>query len=185
MFYPRTIVEESQQNIIVLDVFSKLIESRIIFIDSEITDTLANAVIAQMLYLDSVSNSPINVYINSPGGYVHQGLAIWDVASRLSSPIHTYALGQCASMAAVLLLMGKKRFGTKHARIMFHQVSGFEHGTIADIKIGFEESKYLQDSIFDIIKSNTNITDPEVRFQRDFWISSKEALTLGILTDEL
>ena len=121
----RTIVEERQKNVAVMDVFSRLIQERIIFIDDVIDDDLANGVIAQLLHLDSLDKKkPINIYINTPGGGVYSGLAIYDIAKLISAPIRTVCIGMAASMGVPLMLMGTERCATKHSRIMIHQPMG-------------------------------------------------------------
>lgn len=180
--YSRTVVEKSSDNLIIIDVFSRLIQERIIFIDGEIDDELSNAVIAQMLYLDSVNNKTINVYINSPGGLVLQGLAIYDVSKLIKSPIRTVCVGIAASMAAVLMLMGSERVGLKHSRLMFHEISGGGYGSPSDLKVTFEEMNILQESLYNIIKEKTTLTDFENLFRVDKWFSTEQAVACGILT---
>ena len=148
----RTIVEENPQNVVIMDVFSKLIQDRIIFIGEDIHPDLSNEVIAQLLYLNSVSKTdPIKVYINSPGGYVTQGLAMYDVAHLIKAPIDTYCIGQAASMGAILMLMGQRRFGLKHTRIMLHELSGGAVGTLTEMKISVVEAEKLQQQLNNII----------------------------------
>ena len=178
----RTIVEERSQNLVVMDVFSKLIQERIIFIDSVITANLANEIIAQLLILDADSNKPINIYINSPGGSVSNGLAIYDVAMNLKSPIRTICVGMAASMAAILMLMGKERCALKHSKIMMHEVSSEVEGKTKDIEVDFKRHKDYQHSLYEIIKEKTKITDPEELFKLDQWYSAEEAKEVGFIT---
>lgn len=152
----RTIVEERSQNLVVMDVFSKLIQERIIFIDSVITANLANEIIAQLLILDADSNKPINIYINSPGGSVSNGLAIYDVAMNIKSPIRTICVGMAASMAAILMLMGKERCALKHSKIMMHEVSSEVEGKTKDIEVDFKRHKDYQHSLYEIVKEKQN-----------------------------
>lgn len=181
----RTIVEERPKNIAVMDVFSKLIQQRIIFIDDVIDDDLANGVIAQMLYLDSLNNKPINIYINTGGGSVYSGFAIYDVSKLIKSPIRTVCVGMAASMGAVLMLMGKERCGLKHSRIMLHQPSAGVVGTSVDIEITAEEVKKVRRELYDIVEENTSLTDVEKTFLFDTWYTAKEALDCGLLTEIL
>lgn len=182
----RTIVEESPSNIAVMDVFSKLIQERIIFIDGEIDEELANGVIAQLLYLNSIdSKEVINVYINTPGGLVSQGLAIYDVSKIISAPIRTVCIGQAASMGAILMLMGKQRCGTTHSQIMLHQLSGGTIGNLTEMKITVEHAETLQKWLDNIIKEKTLIENPREFMLFDKWLDSKQAKELGILTEIL
>lgn len=178
----RTIVEERSQNLVVMDVFSKLIQERIIFIDSVITANLANEIIAQLLILDADSNKPINIYINSPGGSVSNGLAIYDVAMNIKSPIRTICVGIAASMAAILMLMGKERCALKHSKIMMHEVSSEVEGKTKDIEVDFKRHKDYQHSLYEIVKEKTKITDPEEAFKLDRWYSAEEAKEVGFIT---
>lgn len=182
----RTVIEENPKNIAIIDVFSILIKDRIIFIDGIITDELANAVIAQMLYLNSQDSSKqINIYINSQGGSVYAGLAIWDVSKVIKAPIRTVGIGMAASMGAVLMLMGKERVGLPHTRFMLHQVSGGAFDKLSDMLIHLEEIKGAQQDVYNIIKEYTNIQDPETSLKDDKWMKSKEALECGLLTEIL
>ena len=181
----RTIVEESIRNIAVMDVFSKLIQNRIIFIDDDITPELANGVIAQMLILDSQNHDTIEVYINSSGGSVYAGLAIYDISKLIQSPINTTCIGMAASMAAVLMLMGKTRSATKHSRIMLHQVSLGSVGKLDDFKVDYEQAAKLQEDIFAIIEEKTTLTDVKELFKLDTWYTAKEAFEVNIINNLL
>lgn len=178
----RTIVEQSPDNIAVMDVFSKLIQERIIFIDGVIDDDLANGVIAQMLHLDAEDDTPIDIYINSPGGDVYQGLAIYDVSKIISCPIRTVCVGMAASMAAVLMLMGDDRDGLKHSRIMLHEVSDWIRGKSKDVMVEVEEMRIAQKALYDIISEKTNLENIDKLFTLDTWFSANQALEAGILT---
>jgi ATP-dependent Clp protease, protease subunit len=182
----RTIVEERAKNIAVMDVFSKLIQERIIFIDGPIDDDLTNGVIAQMLYLNSLnSEKTIQVYINSPGGGVLNGLAIYDISKLIKAPIRTVCVGQAVSMAAILMLMGKERCGLKHSRMMLHQVQGGAIGTTQDIKITAVEVEKLEKELYKIVEENTTLEDIERLFYFDKWFTAEEALECGLLTSIL
>lgn len=181
----RTIVEKSQQNVAVMDVFSKLIQERIIFIDDVIDNTLANQVMAQMLYLNSINDKPINVYINTVGGNIIDGLGIYDVAKTLRCPIRTVCVGLAASMGSVLMLMGKERAGLKHSRYMIHQASGANIGNTEELKINLKVQESLQSDIFKIIEENTKLKNVEQNYKFDEWFTAEEALKQGILTEIL
>lgn len=181
----RIILEENQKNVIGMDLFSKLIQNRIIFIDDIIDDVMANEVIVQLLYLDSVETSEITIYINSPGGIISQGLAIFDISRRLKSPIRTICIGEAASMAAVLMLMGQVRCGLKHSRFMLHQANTGVRGKLSDVYIEFEEAKKLQSFIYDILKEYVTIPDFEEYMKKDNWLGSIEAKEIGLITDIL
>jgi len=179
----RTIVEERPQNLAVMDVFSKLVQERIIFIDGPIDDELANGVIAQMLYLDSLdSKQTINIYINSPGGGVFSGLAIYDVSKLIKAPIRTTCVGMAASMAAILMLMGEERCGLKHSRIMLHEASGDAFGKTKDIAVMFKLQTELEKEMWEIVKEHTSIENIEELIKVDKWYTASEALSVGLLT---
>jgi ATP-dependent Clp protease, protease subunit len=179
----RTIVEERSKNIVIMDVFSKLIQERIIFIDGEIDDELTNGVIAQMLYLNSLDpKETIHVYINSPGGIVSNGLAIYDVSKLIKAPIRTVCVGQACSMASVLMLMGSERCGLKHSKFMFHQISGAAIGNLTEIEISRNESQKIQKEMYDIIEERTTLKDVKNLFLFDTWFNSEEALKCGLIT---
>jgi len=183
--YNRTIVEERSKNIVVMDVFSKLVQKRIIFIDDEINDDLANGVIAQMLYLDSLDNkAPIDIYINSPGGNVYSGLAIYDIAKLIKAPIKTVGMGMAGSMAAILMLMGKERCATQNCKFLIHQPMGGVAGQASDIKIVAQEIDKIKTSLYNIISEHTGqpidkiIADAD----RDYWMTAEEAKEYGLIT---
>lgn len=182
----RTIVQESSQNVVIMDVMSRLVQDRIIFIGDVITGDLANGVIAQMLYLDSKDSSlPISIYINTPGGSVYDGLAIYDIAMKIKSPIHTVCIGMAASMGAILMLCGEKRQMTKHGRIMIHQPQGRTGGTCDEIEIECAEIVKLKAELFEIIEERTPIENARELFKLDKWYSSTEALEIGLVTEIL
>lgn len=182
----RLIVEENPMNIAVMDVFSKLIQERIIFIDGVIEEELANGVIAQMLYLKHLDpDKTINIYINSPGGGIIQGLAIYDVAKLIQTPIRTVCIGMAASMGAILMLMGTERCGLPHSRVMLHEASGYHVGKTKDVEVDFLLHKDLQKEIFDIVKEKTTLTNIEDMFKLDKWFTAKEALDCKLFTEIL
>lgn len=172
------------------DIFSRLLEDRIIFIGSVINDAVANTVIAQMLYLQNENkNQDIDLYIHSFGGEVTSGLAIYDTMQLIQPDVSTYVVGQAYSMAAVLLAGGaeKKRFALPHSRIMLHQPWGGMEGTAADISIHAEEMVKLEDWIKDILCRHTR-QSPETISQdadREFYMSAEEAVKYGIVDEIL
>lgn len=178
----RTIVEERSKNVAVMDVFSKLIQDRIIFIDSVINSDLANGIIAQILYLNSMNKKePIHVYINTPGGSIIDGLAIYDISKIIEAPIRTICIGMAASMGAVLMLMGKERCALKHSRFMFHEASSGSIGKLSDMKIDIQLADSLQSDIYNIIKNNTSFTNIEELFKKDIWLKPEEALKYNVI----
>ena len=176
------IVEESDKS---YDIFSKLLNDRIIFISGEINDTLSNSVVAELLYLDSISHEDIYLYINSPGGSVTAGLAIYDTMNYIESDVSTICFGIAASMAAVLLSSGtkKKRFILPNADIMIHQVLGKSEGQASDIEISTKRILNLKNRLNKILSKNTNknIKTIEKDTDRDNYLNSKEALEYGIV----
>lgn len=182
----RVIVEENNKNIVVMDVFSKLIQERIIFIEGAIDEELANGVIAQMMYLSHQDpNKVINIYINSPGGGIIQGLAIYDVAQLIKTPIRTVCVGEAASMAAVLMLMGTQRCGLKHCRLMLHEATGYNVGKTKDVEVNFKIHKELQNELYSIIKEKTTLVNIEEMFKLDVWFTATDALNCNLLTEIL
>ena len=183
----RTIVEESSQGLVVMDVFSKLIQSRIIFIDTMICDDLANEVIAQLLHLAKLSQEPIQIYINSPGGSVSAGLAIYDIIELLKKeskiPMHTYCIGQACSMGGVLLLAGDKRIGLKHSRVMLHQVQNGVSGDLKTNQISLKEAEKYQNELYEIIREKTLLEDLTSNLLFDKWFNAEESLQWNILTE--
>lgn len=178
----RTIIQESPQNVAIMDVFSRLVQDRIIFIDDEIDSELANGVIAQMLYLDSLDDPrPISVYINSPGGSVMDGLAIYDVAKRCKANITTVCMGMAASMGAILMLMGDTRCALPHSRIMLHEAAGHCGGKTKDARVALKLQEDLEAELFKIVTDITTIDINEVK-TTDKWYTAEEALEVGLIT---
>ena len=167
------------------DIFSRLLKERIIFISGEIDDDLANSVIAQLLYLDSLSNDDISIYINSPGGSITSGMAIYDTMNYIKSDVSTVCLGIAASMGAFLLSCGQKnkRYILPNAEVMIHQPLGGVNGQATEIKIVAERILKLKDKINEVLSINTgkdiNIISSDT--ERDFFMNSKEALEYGIV----
>ena len=170
------------------DIFSRLLKDRIIFIGSEIDDTLSNLVIAQILFLQNENkNQDINVYINSPGGSITAGLAIYDTMQFVQCDIATFCLGQAYSMGAILLAGGTrgKRFGLPHTRIMLHQPWGGMRGTATDISIQAEEILRMKKCLNEILGKHTGqpIERIEADVDRDFYMSSQEAKNYGLIDE--
>lgn len=168
------------------DVYSRLLLDRIIFITGEIEDSMANAISAQLLFLQSQDpKKPINVYINSPGGVVTSGLAIYDTMNYVKCPIATYCIGQAASMGAVLLSAGDKgmRYALPNARIMIHQPSGGAMGQATEIEISYKEIQRLKDILNGILAKQTGkkLSEIEKYTDRDHFMSADEAKKFGLI----
>ncbi|MBR4591420.1 MAG: ATP-dependent Clp endopeptidase proteolytic subunit ClpP [Bacteroidaceae bacterium] len=180
------ILEERQLNVTQLDVFSRLMMDRIIFLGTEINDYTANVLQAQMLYLDSVDNGKdISIYINSPGGSVYAGLGIYDTMQFISSDVQTICTGMAASMAAVLLVAGKegKRSALPHSRIMIHQPMGGAQGQASDIEITAREIQKLKKELYTIIADHSHQSFDKVwaDSDRDYWMTAEEAKEYGMI----
>jgi ATP-dependent Clp protease protease subunit len=170
------------------DIFSRLLKDRIIFIGSPIEDTISNLVIAQMLFLQNESkNQDINIYINSPGGSITAGLAIYDTMQFVQCDVATFCLGQAYSMGAVLMAAGAKgkRYGLPHTRIMLHQPWGGTQGTATDISIQAEEILHMKKCLNEILAKHSGqpVEKIEKDFDRDFYMSAKEAKEYGIIDE--
>jgi ATP-dependent Clp protease protease subunit len=168
------------------DIYSRLLKERIIFIGDEIDDTLANVIMAQLLFLQFENkNQDIHLYINSPGGSVTAGLAIYDTMQFVKCDIATYCVGQAASMGSVLLCAGTKgkRFALPHSRIMLHQPWGGTQGTAKDIEIQADEIKRLKNALYDIYVKHTGqpLTKITKDLDRDFFMSADQSREYGII----
>lgn len=167
------------------DIFSRLLKDRIVFISGEIDDNLANRVIAELLYLDSTGNEDINIYINSPGGSVSAGMAIYDTMNFVKSDVSTTCLGIAASMAAFLLSSGNKgkRYILPNADVMIHQPLGGAQGQATDIKIASDRIIDLRKRLNRILSKNTSqsLKKIEKDTERDNYLSAKEALEYGLV----
>ena len=180
MIYP-TIIEKNTSNLLALDPFSKLLQNRIVFID-DVTPELANSVIAQLYYLDSISQEEIRVYINSPGGCLLSSLAIYDVILSLKSPVKTVAIGCAASGGLLILIAGEKRTCLPNTRMMFHELAGGSIGKISEMLDYVDEAKVLHQKMKDIFSTKTLIKTEDHKY-RDFWFGKEEALALKVLTE--
>ena len=170
------------------DLYSMLLKSRIIMLGDEVNEQTANVVMAQMLFLEKEDpEADIHFYINSPGGSVYDGLAIYDVMQFVSCPVATTCFGKAASMGAVLLAGGEKgkRRILPNSRVMIHQVSSGFRGTTADINVQAKETNFLMDKLMEILSNHTGKTTEQVRIDcdRDYWMSAEEALEYGIIDE--
>ncbi|MBQ0141182.1 MAG: ATP-dependent Clp endopeptidase proteolytic subunit ClpP [Prevotellaceae bacterium] len=179
------ILEERQLNVTQLDVFSRLMMDRIIFLGTEINDYTANVLQAQLLYLDSVDNSDISIYLNSPGGSVYAGLGIYDTMQFVGSKVQTICTGMAASMAAVLLVAGEEgmRCALPHSRIMIHQPMGGAQGQASDIEITAKEIQKLKKELYTIISNHSHQPYDKVwaDSDRDYWMTAEEAKEYGMI----
>ncbi len=180
------ILEERQLNVTQMDVFSRLMMDRIIFLGTEISDYTANTIQAQLLYLDSVDSSKnISIYINSPGGSVTAGLGIYDTMQFISSDVSTICTGIAASMAAILLVAGKEgqRSALPHSRVMIHQPMGGVHGQASDIEITAREIQKIKKDLYSIISEHSKTPFDKVwaDSDRDFWMTADEAKEYGMI----
>lgn len=185
-----TIIEERQLNVAQMDVFSRLMMDRIIFLGTQVDDYTANVIQAQLLYLDSADpGKDIFIYINSPGGSVHAGYGIYDTMQYISSDVNTICTGMAASMAAVLLVAGTKgkRTALKHSRVMIHQPLGGVQGQASDIEITAREILKIKQEIYTIIADHSGQTYEKVLTDgdRDFWMTAEEAKTYGMIDQVL
>ncbi|MFA5712769.1 MAG: ATP-dependent Clp protease proteolytic subunit [Bacteroidales bacterium] len=185
-----TIIEERQLNVTTMDVFSRLMMDRIIFLGVPINDDVANIIQAQLLYLDSTdSTADIQLYINSPGGGVYAGLGIYDTMQLVSSDVATICTGMAASMAAILLAAGspKKRSALTHSRVMIHQPMGGVEGQASDIEITAKQIVSIKRELYDILSLHTgrSIEEIERDADRDFWMKASDAKEYGMVDEIL
>ena len=181
-----TIIEERQLNVAQMDVFSRLMMDRIIFMGTQVDDYTANVIQAQLLYLDSAdSGKDISIYINSPGGSVYAGYGIYDTMQFIGSDVSTICTGMAASMAAVLLVAGQKgkRFALKHSRVMIHQPLGGAQGQASDIEITAREIAKVKKELYTIISDHSGKPFDQVAkdSDRDFWMTEAEAKEYGMV----
>ncbi len=184
------ILEERQLNVTQMDVFSRLMMDRIIFLGTQIDDYTANTLQAQLLYLDSVDNTKdISIYINSPGGSVTAGLGIYDTMQFISSDVSTICVGMAASMAAVLLVAGQegKRQALTHSRVMIHQPLGGVQGQASDIEIEAREIQKFKKELYTIIADHSHTSFDKVwaDSDRNYWMTAQEAKDYGMIDDVL
>ena len=185
-----TIIEERQLNVAQMDVFSRLMMDRIIFLGTGIDDYTANVIQAQLLYLDSADpGKDISIYINSPGGVVHAGLGIYDTMQFITSKVATICTGIAASMAAILLVSGAdgKRSALPHSRVMIHQPLGGVQGQAADMEITVREIVKIKKELYGIIAKHSGKPFEEIErdSDRDFWMTATEAKAYGMVDEVL
>lgn len=185
-----TILEERQLNVTQMDVFSRLMMDRIIFLGTPIDDYVANVIQAQLLFLDTADpGKDISIYINSPGGVVQAGLGIYDTMQYISSKVGTICTGMAASMAAVLLVAGEKgrRSALPHSRVMIHQPSGGMQGQSSDMEIAVHEVQKLRQELYHIISEHSGQSFKKVEkdSDRDYWMTAQEALAYGMVDSVL
>ena len=184
--YPPYIIERSSRGERTYDIFSRLLMDRIVFLGAPINDDVSNIIIAQLLFLDADNpERDIYLYINSPGGIVSSGMAIYDTLQFLRAPVNTICMGMAASMAAFLLAAGTKgkRSALPHARIMIHQPSGGTQGTAADIEIQAREILYLRSQLNELYSKHTQKTVEQIEkdMDRDRFMSAEEAVEYGLI----
>jgi len=184
--YPPYIIERSSRGERTYDIFSRLLMDRIVFLGAAINDDVANIIIAQLLFLESDNpEKDIYLYINSPGGVVSSGMAIYDTMQHLRAPINTICMGMAASMGSFLLGAGTKgkRAALPHSRIMMHQPSGGAQGTAADIEIQAKEILYLRGKMHELYAKHTGQTLQQIEhdMERDRFMSADEAVTYGLI----
>ena len=184
-----TVLERTSNKEVAYDLYSRMLEDRIIFLTGEIDDNLANIIISELLYLDSKSNEDIYLYINSPGGSVTSGMAIYDTINYVKSDIKTICVGLAASMAAFLLSSGTKgkRCALKNADVMIHQPLGGMQGQASDMKIACERILKMKEKLNKILAKNTNqpLKKIEKDTDRDYYLSSEEAKKYGLIDEIL
>lgn len=184
--YVPMVVEQSGRGERAYDIYSRLLKERIVFLGGEINDPVADLVIAQLLFLEAEDpDKDIHLYINSPGGMVTAGMAIFDTMNYIKAPVSTICIGQAASMGAVLLAAGEqgKRFALPHARIMIHQPSGGSRGQATDIMIQAEEILRMKRELNHLLAgmSGQPVERIETDTERDFFMSAEEAKTYGLI----
>jgi len=170
----------------VYDLYSRILRDRIIFLSDNINDQVSNSIVAQLLFLASQdSESDIYMYINSPGGLVTSGLAIYDTMQYIKPDVHTICVGQAASMAAVLLAAGTegKRSALQHSRLLLHQPVGGTSGQVSDIEIQTNEILRIKDAVYDILVKHTGQTKKKIKkdSDRDYFLSAKKAVEYGLI----
>lgn len=184
------IIEERQMNAVAMDIFSRLMMDRIIFLGVPIYDNVANIIMGQLLFLESTNpNRDIQIYINSPGGSVYAGLAIYDTMQYISSDVATICTGMAASMGAVLMTAGEKgkRTALPHSRIMIHQPLGGAQGQASDIEITYKEISKLKKELYDILAHHSGQPYDKIEkdSDRDYWMTAEEAKEYGMIDEVL
>ena len=184
-----TVIEKSSMGERAYDIYSRLLRDRIIILSGEIDDSMANSIVAQLLYLDGINHDDISIYINSPGGSITAGMAIYDTMNFIGSRVSTICVGMAASMAAFLLSSGEvgMRYCLENAEVMIHQPLGGAQGQATEIKIAAERILKLKKKLNKILSLNTgkSLRKIEKDTERDYFLDSKEALQYGIIDDVL
>lgn len=179
------IPEERKMNVTTMDVFSRLLMDRIIFLGVPINDDVANIIQAQLLYLDSIDNSDISMYVNTPGGQVSSGLCIYDTMQYINSDVSTICTGIAASMGSIILCGGQegKRYALPHSKVLIHQPLGGANGQASDILIAAKEIEKTREILIDIIAKNSKQDKDKVfaDADRDYWMTANEALEYGMI----
>ena len=180
-----TILEERSLNVIGLDIFSRLQYDRILFLGTVIDEDVANIINAQLLYLNSIGDDDIKMFINSPGGSCIDGLAIYDVMNFVTPDISTYCMGMCASMASILVSSGTKgkRYILPNGEVMIHQLRGGSQGVMADMKIDVAHAEQTQNKLYNILAKNTGKTFAQIEkdADRDNWFTAEAAVEYGLI----
>ena len=180
-----TVIEKNSNGERAYDIYSRLLKDRIILLNGEIDDCLSNSIVAQLLYLDSLNHNDIYLYINSPGGSITSGMAIYDTMNFISSDVSTICIGMAASMAAFLLSSGTKgkRYALSNSEVMIHQPLGGAKGQATEIKIAAERIVKLKKKLNNILSKNTGKTIKKIEkdTERDYYLDSSEALEYGII----
>ncbi len=182
-----SVIEKSSDGERAYDIYSRLLRDRIIMLSGEIDDNLANSVVAQILYLDSVNHDTISLYINSPGGSITAGMAIYDTMNYVKSKVSTICIGMAASMAAFLLSCGERgfRYALPNSEVMIHQPLGGAQGQATEIKIAAERILKLKEKINRILSENTHQDIQKIQrdTERDYFLSADEALDYGLIDE--
>ncbi len=180
-----TVIEKTNNKEYAYDLYSRLLQDRIIFLTGEIDDTMSNIIISELLYLDNINHENIYIYINSPGGAITSGMGIYDTMRFIESKVITIGVGMCASMAAFLLSSGDERYVLPNAEVMIHQPLGGAQGQATDIKIAAERIIKLKEKLNKILSDNTNQPLKKIYedTERDNFLSAKEAKDYGLIDD--
>ncbi|HMQ47380.1 MAG TPA: ATP-dependent Clp protease proteolytic subunit [Saprospiraceae bacterium] len=184
------VIDASERGERAYDIYSLLLKERVIFLGTGVNDQIANLIVAQLLYLDSQNSTlPINMYINSPGGVIYAGLAIYDAMQMIKAPVHTTAVGMTASMSTVLLTAGATgyRFALPHATIHLHPAGGGAKGYTEDVRIAYLEQERLEKQLFHLVGKHSNHSwqDIERDFLRDRFMNAPEAKDYGLIDEIL
>jgi len=180
-----TVITKTNNKEYAYDLYSRLLQDRIIFLTGEIDDTISNIIISELLYLDNINHENIYIYINSPGGAITSGMGIYDTMRFIESKVITIGVGMCASMAAFLLSSGDERYVLPNAEVMIHQPLGGAQGQATDIKIAAERIIKLKEKLNRILADNTNQPLEKIYedTERDNFLSAKEAKKYGLIDD--